>query len=87
MEQDFVPDCEERAKLLMAGLGEKRIQLYLDADAEDIKFELYSHFPKLQEGGGFELLRTHAGRRRKIASCDPCSTNRIFRHLFKTCCT
>ena len=60
-EQDFVPDCDGRAKLLLAGLGEKRIQLYLDGDAEDIRYELYSHFPKLEEGGGFELLRAQEG--------------------------
>lgn len=37
-DQELVPDCDERAKLLMAGLGEKRIQLSLDADVEDIRF-------------------------------------------------
>ncbi len=59
--QDLVPDTEERAVLLMAGLGEKRIQFPLDSDARDIQFELSSHFPKLMDAGGHELLRAREG--------------------------
>ncbi len=45
----------------MAGLGEKKIQLSLDADALCIYSELCSHFPKLTNAGGFELLKVQSG--------------------------
>lgn len=59
--QEILPDCDERAELLMAGLGEKKIQMSLDADAVDINSELCSHFPKLTNCGSFELLKLKEG--------------------------
>ena len=52
-----VPDSDERARLQMAGLGEKKITLYLCSEAYEINQELLFQFPKLSDGGGFELLR------------------------------
>lgn len=59
--QDLVPNCDERAKLMMAGVGEKKIQLIVDSDAQDINCEISSQFPKLRNAGGFELLRAQEG--------------------------
>lgn len=59
--QEIVPDTDNRAKLLMAGLGEKRLQLRMDADAQSIYFELCSAFPKLSDAGGYEFLRAQEG--------------------------
>ena len=53
----MVPDSDERSTLQMAGLGEKRIALLIDADSGEIYNELHFHFPKLKHGGGFEKLR------------------------------
>ena len=48
----------EKDDLLEAGLGEKVIEFpSLDATGEDFKEVLYSKFPKLREGGGFQLCR------------------------------
>ena len=47
------PDGTERAKLLLAGLGEKKINLTYG----DIRNDLFEEYPKLKAGGGFELLR------------------------------
>lgn len=40
-----------KAKLNLAGLGDKKISIFLHGDAEEIDY------PKLAEGGGCELLR------------------------------
>ncbi len=48
--QENVPDSEERASLQIAGLGEKRITLYLSSEAHDIYQELIYQFPKLDIG-------------------------------------
>ncbi len=59
--QEFVPDGQERASLQIAGLGEKRITLSAFADAQDIYHELSFQFPKLSNAGGFELMRIPEG--------------------------
>lgn len=51
------PDSQERAQLQIAGLGEKKISLNTYADAREVYDELIHQFPKLSDGGGFELLR------------------------------
>ena len=48
------PDASERAKLLLAGLGEKKINVVAHGD---IRNDLLEEYPKLRAGGGFELLR------------------------------
>lgn len=59
--QESLPDGQERAALQIAGLGEKRISLNALADAQEIYQDLAFHFPKLCDGGGFELLRLPEG--------------------------
>ena len=56
--QDRIPTTAA-AKLMLeeAGLGEKRVMVPLDADAEAFHSLLLSSYPKLKDGGGFELLR------------------------------
>ena len=41
----------------MCGLGEKSITINKFADGQEIHDELLFGFPKLQKGGGYELLR------------------------------
>ena len=65
------PDSQERAKLQIAGLGEKKISLDIHADAHDVYEELMCQFPKLLDGGGFELLRINdrgAGKMLEVIS-------------------
>ena len=59
--QETLPDGQERADLQIAGLGEKRIMLSAYADAQEIYDELAFQFSKLSESGGFELLRVPEG--------------------------
>ena len=55
-EDNEAPEANERAKLLLAGLQEKKISLLIHGSA-DIKSQLFDEYPKLKGGGGFELLQ------------------------------
>ena len=65
-----MPDSQERLHLMLAGLGEKKIQL---DEWDEIHVELLFQYPKLKDGGGFELLRVGegGGKRLKIIACPP----------------
>ncbi len=68
--QETVPDSQERAELLIAGLGEKRITISADAEVQEIYSELSVHFPKLLDSGGFELLRVpEGGKQLDVIAC------------------
>ena len=58
-----MPDRNERAELIIAGLHEKKIQLSLDVDTNEINSELYMQFPNC---GGFELLKLHEGGGKRL---------------------
>lgn len=57
-DEDSPPSAMERARLMQAGLGEKKLSFMENADAEDIHHDLIETFPKLRMGGGYELLCT-----------------------------
>ena len=58
-DQMRIPTTEnEKDNLFEAGLGEKCIEFAsLDVDGEQFRDILYSSFPKLPKGGGFQLCR------------------------------
>ena len=60
-EQDAIPDSQERASLLLAGLGEKKITFDEYCNHQEINSELTFQYPKLADAGGFELLRVPEG--------------------------
>lgn len=60
-ESSSVPDSQERAALILSGLGEKKIQLDEYSEWPEIYEELMFQYPKLKESGGFELLRVGEG--------------------------
>ena len=47
-----------KAKLSLAGLGERELSIFLFGDADEVNYQLTSSFSKLDEGGGYELLRS-----------------------------
>lgn len=61
--QDCPQNREEREISRRAGLGEKKITFRKDASASEVVTELEEAYPKLKQGGGFELLRS--GKRMK----------------------
>ena len=70
---EVVPDSQERSCLMIAGLGEKKIQLDDFCEWEEIYAELIFQYPKLKDGGGFELLRVGegGGKRLQVIACPP----------------
>lgn len=58
--QETVPDKSHKKLLIDAGLGEKRIQLTKNKDPEYFRSEVISNYPKLKDGGGFELMRSNS---------------------------
>jgi len=66
--QEVPPDASQRAKLQLAGLGERKVTLYIGGDARDVHDDLIAHFPKLAGAGGFELL-TNLGKKLDILPC------------------
>ena len=68
---EVVPDSQERSCLMLAGLGEKKIQLDDLCEWDEIYEELLFQYPKLKDGGGFELLRVSegGGKRLQVIAC------------------
>ena len=54
---ETVPDANERVTMKMEGLGERHFAVDVIAGAQDLCDELDGNFPRLANGGGFELLR------------------------------
>ena len=50
------PTCKEKLALAMAGLGEKKIVFRKNGKGCHIHEKLLKTFPKLKDGGGYELL-------------------------------
>ena len=61
--QTHAPTPIEKAELYRAGLGMKLLMLLQYADAWEFHEEILKKFPKLADGGGYELLRTCANSR------------------------
>jgi hypothetical protein len=62
------PSSLEVGELLRAGLGRKQLSFPDDGDSSEVHSEIMAAFPKLKEGGGYELLRLNdaGGQRREL---------------------
>lgn len=69
-DKQTVPDSSERAALLLAGLGEKKVTFDEFCNHQEIKSELEFGFPKLLDSGGFELLRIQEGGGKTLHSIE-----------------
>ena len=68
----WTPTPRDRAGLREIGLGEKRIRIPLQSSASQVHEILLQEFPKLEEGGGYEICRTHVGSRElNVIPCPP----------------
>jgi len=56
MDDEQVPSFSEKADLALSGLGEKKITFPAE---EELTVTVLREFPLLQEGGGFEILRSN----------------------------
>ena len=65
-DDSVVPDSHYRATLKLAGLGEKRFAVDIYCTGQEFYDELLYQFPKLRDGGGYELLRVPEGGGRDL---------------------
>ena len=58
-DQDRIPTTDaDKEELFQAGLGEKEIHFdSLDIEQDEFKEILFSNFPRLKDGGGFQFLK------------------------------
>ncbi len=70
-DQIFAPSRDAKESLRIAGLGEKKIVLNKELCASEVMTELIKAYPKLEEGGGFELLRSGNGLRDLVLITPP----------------
>ena len=68
---DLVPSNMAKANLIRAGLGLKEITFALHGGSSDFHEEIIKAFPKLKNGGGYELLRTSDGNNRLLLVIPP----------------
>ncbi|XP_065124068.1 uncharacterized protein [Paramisgurnus dabryanus] len=71
-------------ELECSGLGEKRI-IFPDkfCTSDEFKSTLFAEFPKLKDGGGFELLRPHGATRTKTLQVIPCPSEGYTPHYLQ----
>jgi hypothetical protein len=67
------PSSLEVGELLRAGLGRKQLSFPDDGDSSEVHSEIMAAFPKLKEGGGYELLPLNdaGGQRRELLIQSP----------------
>ena len=70
---DLVPSNIAKANLIRAGLGLKEINFSLNGDSSGFHEEIMNAFPKLRDGGGYELLRTSDGHSKLLHIIPPLS--------------
>jgi len=65
-DDDTAPTSMERAALKLAGLGEKRFPVDATCTSQEFYDEILIQFPKIRDGGGYELLRVSEGGGRML---------------------
>lgn len=64
--QNYVPGSVEKAELINSGLGCKQLTFFEHGSSWEFHDELVEAFPKLENAGGYELLRTEEGNSRDL---------------------
>ena len=71
-DQERVPTRAEKFDLQQCGLGRKKVCFHSKATFTDFRRKLEEEYPKLKEGGGFELMRTgHQGSNTVLTTIIP----------------
>ncbi|XP_070546854.1 uncharacterized protein [Ptychodera flava] len=67
---EWCPSPRQRTDLVKLGLGERRVKIPVGSTASEVHEQLLDEYPKLSEGGGYEICRAYHGSRRLHAiSC------------------
>lgn len=69
--QIMPPTPMEKAELIRAGLGPRKLSLFEFGDTNQFHDELIGAFPKLLNGGGYELMRTRQENNRELYIIPP----------------
>lgn len=69
--QTVPPNPMEKAELINAGLGPKRLSIFEYGEAFEFHDDLLHAFPKLANAGGYELLRTLPNNNQKLYVIPP----------------
>ena len=69
--QTIPPSPMEKAELINAGLGPKKISLFEYGEAWEFHSELLGAFPQLASAGGYELMRTLPNNNRQLCLIPP----------------
>ena len=70
-DQERGPGSLEKADLLNAGLGPRTVEFTECGNSHTFHNELLEAFPKLEDGGGYALLRAGEGKSRDLFSIPP----------------
>ena len=81
--QKIPPSPMEKAELINAGLGPRKLSLLECGESWEFHDEILSAFPKLSDGGGYELMRTQPNNNREL--CYSSQVWRIHSRVFKKC--
>lgn len=75
IEECCTPSRERNEVLINAGLGKMKL-VFPDKKAKhaDVLSFLTEKFPRLKDGGGFEVLQAHGGGRWRVQSSSFCTT-------------
>ncbi len=57
-DQTVPPSPMEKVELLRAGLGPRKLSLFVHGESSELHHDIITAFPKLASSGGYELLRT-----------------------------
>lgn len=60
------PSSLETANLIRAGLGRKQLTLFEGDGSQELHAEILNAFPRLREGGGYELMRVAESGQRTL---------------------
>ena len=60
------PTPMDKANLIRAGLGPRKLSLFEFGDSAQFHDDMIAAFPKLREGGGYELMRTQQNNNREL---------------------
>lgn len=65
------PSPMDKALLIRAGLGPRKLSLFEYGESFEFHETIMSAFPRLTEGGGYELLRTKQNNNRELCVIPP----------------
>lgn len=69
--EETPPTPMDKADLIRAGLGPRKLSLFEFGDSSRFHDDVMAAFPKLADGGGYELLRTKQNNNRELCVIPP----------------